>query len=533
MITMFEGNSVAPIAPRSSVGERENRRMMKYCYTLSTADGEIIYNCLTGHTVLLPDGDVQAFMQTDYAVNHSFSVPLDFKEDPQWFGCAAETDPETVQEMIRSLYAAYKREVAIDEKRRKLYTKENTDRWLQAFGSPLYVFRKDDFTEAYRHLEAIFQKEYPKYRVAYSYKTNYVPKICKAVQQLGGYAEVVSEFELNIARSLGYRDSEIIYNGPCKGDSIETFLLNHGILNIDSFDELEAVCNVADRHPEAEISFGIRLNLMISQDWPSRFGIDADEESMDAILCEVSRRSNLRIAGLHFHSGELTLESWRTRAGHMLEVIDKYFPVGLTYIDLGSGMRVRGFYDKSLPKTEDIRSLERYAATALRPFAAYYQDRAMEEKPLLFTEPGTILIKDCVDFLSTVQTVKQNQGKTYIIADASKAQLGSESYIDRRPLMVIDTSLKKKRVENAAIVGYTCMESDQLYVGFSGQIGKGDRLVFGDVGAYSLVEKPPFIRPGCAMIEIDGQREMLIKEAESDEDLLRTYVFDETGGRND
>ena len=88
----------------------------------------------------------------------------------------------------------------------------NTIRNLeQLFGSPLYVFDEVDFTENYRRFEKTFQNVYPEYCVSYSYKTNYTPYICKLINQLGGYAEVVSGMEYYIAQSVGYKPERIIY----------------------------------------------------------------------------------------------------------------------------------------------------------------------------------------------------------------------------------------------------------------------------------------------------------------------------------
>ena len=114
-----------------------------------------------------------------------------------------------------------------------------------------------------------------------------------------------------------------------------------------------------------------------------------------------------------------------------------------------------------------------------------------------------------------------------MIVDASKFNLGTESYNDHRPLLVVNTSNREKQnLRNASIVGYTCMESDKLFVGFDGEIAVLDCLVFGDVGAYSSVEKPPFIMPNCAMIGIDANGEYLLKRAETYDYLLDTYVMD-------
>ena len=46
--------------------------------------------------------------------------------------------------------------------------------------------------------------------------------------------EVVSDMEYTLAKRLGYPDSQIIYNGPCKGRCMEEHILNGGISNIDS-----------------------------------------------------------------------------------------------------------------------------------------------------------------------------------------------------------------------------------------------------------------------------------------------------------
>ena len=83
-----------------------------------------------------------------------------------------------------------------------------------------------------------------------------------------------------------------------------------------------------------------------------------------------------------------------------------------------------------------------------------------------------------------------------------------------------------KKVEDATFVGYTCLEHDHIYEGFSGELAVGDLVQFRNVGSYSNVFKPPFILPNCAMIQIDGDgTPSLMKRAETIDDLFHTYVF--------
>ena len=121
---------------------------------------------------------------------------------------------------------------------------------LEEFGSPCYVFHSDDFTANYRAHEKALKAAYSKYEVAYSFKTNYAPRICELIKSLGGYAEVVSDMEYCFAKKLNYDNAHIIYNGPCKGPLLEEHIAGGGIVNIDSLDELSRVLAIAEKNPE-------------------------------------------------------------------------------------------------------------------------------------------------------------------------------------------------------------------------------------------------------------------------------------------
>ena len=78
------------------------------------------------------------------------------------------------------------------------------------YGTPFYVFHEQEFVDNYHMLCAAFCKIYDNYIPAYSYKTNYMPYVCKIVKELGGYAEVVSDMEYQLAKRIGYMNEHII-----------------------------------------------------------------------------------------------------------------------------------------------------------------------------------------------------------------------------------------------------------------------------------------------------------------------------------
>lgn len=361
--------------------------------------------------------------------------------------------------------------------------------------TPQYVFREKEFRENYSRFEKCFTNLYPNYRVAYSFKTNYTPYICRIVKELGGYAEVVSMMEYQLAKKLGYPDEKIIFNGPSKEE------FPNCILNVDNLDELRVV-------PNSKI--GIRVNIDVGQPFVSRFGITD--------LDEAFRIAGDRIVGLHCHISQArSLDAWRKRTEIMLSIADQYFSEGeLEYIDLGSGM----YGDMALELRDqfsNVPSYEQYAEVTAGLVGEHYRG---EKAPILFTEPGTTLVNKYFDFVAKVICIKTIRGKTFVELNCSKHNLGEICELKNLPIKIIPCGKARTEVISADFVGYTCLEHDVVYRAFTGNLSVGDIIVFGNVGGYSLVDKPPFIRPNCAVVT-DGGIE--IKRAETIEEIFDTY----------
>ena len=386
----------------------------------------------------------------------------------------------------------------------------------EKYGAPLYVFDEKAFVENYIYFERCFSSIYQNYKLSYSYKTNYAPYICRIVKNLGGYAEVVSDMELEIARYVGYKDEQIIYNGPSKGPLSVSHLLNGGLLNIDNFEELEKIYQIAKMNSDKKIKIGIRVNIDIGQNFISRFGID--EPDLHKVFLTINNYSNIEVQGIHCHIGRSrTVEAWKNRVNKMLAIADRYFQETPEYISLGSGMF--GVMDPVLSEQfgNELPSFEEYAKAVAVPFSEHYK---YEKKPILFTEPGTTLINKYISFVATIESIKRIKGKTFVILNCSKHNLGEICELKKLPIKVIASGNNKQTVKHADFVGYTCLEHDVMYQEFSGDIAVGDYVVFGNVGGYSNVSKPPFIRPNCAMVTTTGS---VIKHPETLKEILSTY----------
>ena len=400
------------------------------------------------------------------------------------------------------------------------FTRESIETLERVYGLPLYVFNQEEFIQNYRELEDTFQAVYPEYRVCYSYKTNYTPAICQLVKELGGYAEVVSDMEYSLARQLDYSPEKIVYNGPYKGKALEDHLLSGGINNIDRPEEAERICALAGQHPEASIRTGIRVNFDIDAGYTSRFGIDI--EMLPPLLEQLNQRG-IKVNGLHCHMSRARgLESWALRAQTMLSLVSRYGLYDLDYISLGSGMS--GRMDPELrAQFPAVPTYREYCETVIRQFALFYNGKA--KRPILFTEPGTTLVSKYVDLLAKVEGIKEVREKSFILCNASYHNLGEICLMKKVPMRVFPSGTQRTTVKNADFVGYTCLEQDVLYRAYTGEISVGDYLAFGNVGGYSLVDKPPFIQPNCAMVAMRENDIQLIKRSETWRDIFDTFII--------
>lgn len=401
------------------------------------------------------------------------------------------------------------------------------NRLTKEYGSPLYLFNKIEFVENYKYFVDCMTKEYDKYQLSYSYKTNYTPYICKLVKQMGGYAEVVSDMEYYFAKKIGYEDNQIVYNGPYKGELSHKMLLNGGLLNVDNLNELDLIIDLAKANPDKTLKIGLRVNVNIGQSFISRFGIDSDSDDLQIAINKINNVNNLVIQGLHLHVGQSrTVVSWQNRASRAIEIIDKYFKdIKLKYVDLGSGMfgEMDNFLGDQFSK--DRPGYKDYAKAIGEAFSNYYKNYSYEDKPMLLTEPGTTIVNHYIDFVGSVFAIKKIKGQDFVVLDSSKHNLGEICTLKTLPISVINNFETTQELNNANIVGYTCLEHDVMYKGFNGKLAVGDNIVFGNVGGYSNVDKPPFILPNCPMLAIEGDKVEVIKRKETYDDILSTYVL--------
>ncbi len=396
--------------------------------------------------------------------------------------------------------------------------KEDIKQLRKDYGDAFYLLDSKQFKLNYSELKNAFSTIYPNFNIAYSYKTNYTPKLCKIVNELGGYAEVVSEMEMELALRIGVEPENIIWNGPVKNPrELERFLLLGGVVNIDSLDDLELIKPVVEKNQDKQFKLGIRVNYDVGDGVISRFGFDVDGDDFRECLDYVTATANVEFINFQCHFAKRNAEYWPARAKGMIELIDRIGVVPKR-IDLGGGIFGKMADSLKAQFSATISGYDAYAET-IRVFA----NRFGTNGPELIIEPGSALVGDCMQFVGTIKTIKCVRGKWFA------SVLGSQKNISMTgvnpPIEIIHMDGVAKEYENVDLVGFTCIEGDVIFKNYNGELAKEDTVVISNCGSYSIVMKPPFILPNFPVLDISEGKTELIKYGETFDDLFHTFAY--------
>ena len=398
--------------------------------------------------------------------------------------------------------------------------------WSQA-RPPFYVLEPETLRRRYRAIRDAFQSRFASLIVGYSYKTNYVPYLLKLLHAEGAWAEVVSELEYRLARRLGVDPTRIVFNGPNKSyDSLGCALRDGSLINLDSMEEVAHLLQWRRAHPKKEIGVGLRVNLRHPErdghQAYSRFGLTLDE--IESVVPRF-KDAGIALIGLHAHLSSRARDEgvFAGLAEALCEAANLVGTEGLKYVDVGGGM---GYAPPQMPGFE-FPSFERYAETCWRVFR---ENAPALCRKTLIVEPGISLCGDSFSYFAPVVAIKHIGGRNLAFVDGSVHTVKPTKHRHNLPTLALNPAFEPKTGPPTPydIVGYTCMDDDYLGIDLTlPRLEPGDVLRFDNVGAYTIVFKPPFIRTVPAMYARVEAGLRLIRHEETLEDFIGGYLIDE------
>ncbi len=379
------------------------------------------------------------------------------------------------------------------------------------YGSPLFVFSEKSMVDNYRDLRDQLALRWPKVRLAWSYKTNYLDAVCRVFHKEGAWAEVVSEFEYDKAIHLGVPSTQIHFNGPFKPEpALEKALKGGAMVHLDHFDEMNLAEKVAKAH-KLTPKVAIRINLATegTPAW-SRFGFNLESGQARDAVRRLIAGGTLKLAGIHCHLGTFIQDPGiyrqaSTKMAEFANLIRKEFGVTLEFIDLGGGIAsVNTLHSQYLPGEQATPPVARYAEAIVDGLNTL--EYPPEQLPTLVMESGRALVDNAGYMVTSVLANKRlPDGRRGLIVDAGVNLLFTAFWYKHDVLPAREVS---GLAEPTVIYGPLCMNIDVLRdTLLFPPVNIGDRLVFRNVGAYNVTQWMQFItyRPAVVMVSAKGQ----------------------------
>lgn len=419
-----------------------------------------------------------------------------------------------------------------------------------SYGTPLHVVNESRLEETAKNFRESVESSYPgKTSVYFAYKCNSVPAITQMIRAAGLKAEVMSEFELDLAFYLGHDKKEIIVNGPCKTDSFLRKCLKKQVrlIIVDSLDELRALDQISlQENKEADILLrinpdytprGVNKGAATGSRKGCAFGFDLKGGEVAVGLRLLKEMRKVHFFGFHFHigTGLRDPKDYSKSLRCLDQLLDFTRSAGLPIkiLDVGGGFASMTSRELTSRELLVYQGLERFPSGLRKDRTAEFKDFAREisnaitgyflknELPELLYEPGRCIISPNQFLLLTVHRVKDRPGlRKWLITDGGLGTVTMPTYYEYHEVFLCN-DVTRPRTEKVTIIGPVCFASDIVYRNkLMPQVYPGEVLAVMDSGAYFTAMESSFGFARPAIASVNQKTHRLIRRAETFEDMV-------------
>ncbi|MFQ5432685.1 MAG: diaminopimelate decarboxylase [Nitrospinota bacterium] len=386
-------------------------------------------------------------------------------------------------------------------------------------GTPFYCYSQKTLIRHFNVFDTAFEEI--DHMVCFAVKANSNIGVLHELINAGAGCDVVSGGELYRALKAGCEPQMIVFAGVGKTDEEIEYGLNSNILmfNVESSQELFAIDAAAARlgkkarvalriNPDVDpqthpyISTGLREN---------KFGFNLDMAMEEYRLA--ANMQNIEIVGVHQHIGSQITQvaPFVDALQKILGFVERLAEIGidLRYIDLGGGLGIT-YQDESPPLPQEL-------AKEIVPMLK-------KSRLTIIFEPGRMIAGNAGVLVSRVLYTKQNEGKSFVIADAAMNDMMRPALYQAQQTIqpVRQNGLDRKKIE-VDVVGPICESGDFLAKNrILPEFKKGELLTVMSAGAYGFTMSSNYnSRRRVAEVLVKGDRYHVVRRRESMGDLVR------------
>ncbi|OYU95010.1 MAG: diaminopimelate decarboxylase [Bacteroidetes bacterium B1(2017)] len=385
------------------------------------------------------------------------------------------------------------------------------------FGAPVYVYDGNKIVEQYQRLLNAFKPI--NIKVKYACKALNNSSILKLLKNQGSGLDTVSINEVHLGLKAGFEPKDIIFTPNCVSIEEIQAAVKLGVhINIDNISILEQFGHLYGNSVPCCIRINPHIlaggNTKISTGHiDSKFGISVYQLRH---VARVVKSSNIRVNGLHMHTGSDILDAGVFLQGaEILFDSAKDFP-DLEFVDFGSGFKVAY---KEGDITTDIEELGAAISSRFMEFCKEY-GKELE----LWFEPGKYLVSESGYFLVKVNVLKQTTATVFVGVDSGLNHLIRPMLYDSYH-SIVNLSNPEGKQRIYTVVGYICETDTFGWDRKLSEVHEGDILCFKNAGAYGFTMSSNYnarFRP--AEVLVWNNKAQLIRKREEFEDLLRNEV---------
>jgi diaminopimelate decarboxylase len=402
-------------------------------------------------------------------------------------------------------------------------------------GTPCYIYSVNTLRDHYRKLKKAFAAIDP--LICFSIKTcNNINLIAELVKE-GSGMDTVSGGEIFLALKAKTDPSKIVFAGISKSDQEIEYALEQGIgiFNVESEEEFENLSRIS-----AIMNIKIKAALRVTPDVVdalthvktktgyrgSKFGVDIDRAK--SFFQTYGNDPNVKLCGIHIHIGSplYSPKPYEIAINKIIPLIKELEEQGFSIeiIDIGGGYSA----DYETGKSASYDDFADVIVPLLQPYA----DRGVQ----IIMEPGRTISGNAGILVTRVNYLKKGGDKKFVIVDTGMHHLIRPALYDAQQFIWPVRTQKdynRRIIEQNEpglvkydVVGPICESSDYLAKDRSlPPVKRGDLLAIFTSGAYGMVMSSNYnALPKPAEVMVDGNELFLIKERETNEDLLRKVV---------
>ncbi len=410
-----------------------------------------------------------------------------------------------------------KRTIMLTYRNNRLFIENSSVEGLAGkFGTPLFVYSKDQLISNYNSFNNAFNKV--THIICYALKANSNYNILKILSREGAGVDITSGGELYRSLKSGFKPRKMVYAGIGKTEDEIEYALKNNILmfNVESMEELNSINKTALRlKKKATVAFRINPNIdphthhyISTGQKRAKFGIPYSEVIESYVYA--SKLKGIDVAGIHSHIGSQITEvgPFKAAAERVAGIVRRLNRSGivLRYVDLGGGLGIR--YNK-----EDVPTPADLAGAVLPVFKDF--------KGTFIFEPGRYIVGNTGVLVVKVIYRKSAGGKNFLVIDGGMNDLVRptlyEAYHDIVPVKNPGRSKVK-----ADVVGPICESGDFLGKDrMLPRLEQGEYLAVKCAGAYGFAMSSQYnSRVRAAEVMVDSRNAVLIRGRETYGDLV-------------